>query len=96
MKEAGVILHCTKGGNYVIEAKFKVLPQTTLYNSTSKKVAVSIDLIGPIDRPFIIAKPLLESPEKMTNTTLYVKMEKEGRGDFGSRKSEKRTKMSLR
>lgn len=76
MKEVGKILHFTKSRFYVIPSKFKVLPQTSLYNSSGREVAVAIDLIGPIDKPFIIAKPKLKSPEKIVNATLYVRMEK--------------------
>ncbi len=76
LKEAGKIIHRTKSGSYVIEAKAKVLPQTLLYDSSGKKVARVVDLIGPIDKPFIVAKPLIQKPEKRVKATLYFSKEK--------------------
>jgi len=71
MKEAGKILHLTKSKLYVIEAKDKILPNTELYDSSGRKVAVTIDLIGPINHPFIVAKPIVNKPEKYVGGILY-------------------------
>jgi len=76
VKRVGRIIHYTKSGRYVIEAEEKILPQTPLYNSSGHRLAVTIDLIGPVNNPFIIAKPVIGSAEKMVNAVVYVKMEK--------------------
>lgn len=76
MKRVGRIIHYTRGGRYVIEAEEKILPQTPLYDPSGHRLAVTIDLIGPVNNPFIIAKPLIKSAEKMVNALVYVRMEK--------------------
>ncbi|PCN50569.1 hypothetical protein B6U99_03800 [Candidatus Geothermarchaeota archaeon ex4572_27] len=76
MKEAGMVLHLTKSGLYVIEAKEKLLPNTDLYDASGRKVAVTVDLIGPINHPYIIAKPLVEKPERYVGGPLYYLMKR--------------------
>lgn len=72
----GRILHYTKSRLYVAEAGFKVLPSTLLYDDAGKKVAVVVDLIGPISQPFVTAKPLVESPEKLVGKVLYLRKQR--------------------
>ncbi len=80
MKEAGRIIHYTNSRSYVIEAKAKILPQTLLYDSSGNRIAKVVDLIGPINRPFIVAKPLIVKPRKMVKATLYIWKEKRRKG----------------
>lgn len=60
----------------MIKARSKIQPQTALYNSAGKKVAVVVDLIGPINSPYIVAKPLVRAPNKIVGARLYVKRER--------------------
>ena len=76
MIEIGRIQQYTKSGNLIIQTKHKIIPDTKLLDAKGKKVAVSIDLIGPINSPYIIAKPLIENPYKIVNLMLYVTKEK--------------------
>jgi rRNA processing protein Gar1 len=79
MKRVGRIIQYTRGGKYVIEAEGKILPQTLLYDPSGRRLAVTIDLIGPVNRPFIVAKPLIESAEGIVNAPIYVRMERKRR-----------------
>lgn len=67
----GRVLHYTKSKLFVIEAREKVIPNIELYDSSGKKVAIVVDLIGPINHPFIIAKPIIDTPEKYVGGHLY-------------------------
>ena len=81
LKEAGRILHLTKTGLYVIEASTKVLPNTDLYDASGRKIAVVVDLIGPINNPYIVAKPLVNKPEKFVGGVTYFRLKRrKGRG----------------
>ncbi len=71
MKEAGIIIHLTKSNLYVIKASDKVLPGTDLYDARGRKIAVCIDLIGPINKPYIVAKPLINQPNKYVGSYIY-------------------------
>lgn len=74
MKEAGKILHLTKNGLYIIEASMKVLPNTDLYDGSGRKIAIAVDLIGPINNPYIVARPLVEKPEKFVGGITYFRL----------------------
>ncbi len=71
MKEAGVILHYTKSKVFVVEAKDKLIPETTLIDSRGVKIGVVVDVIGPINKPFLVVKPTVKNPEKYVGAHLY-------------------------
>jgi len=71
MKPAGRVLHYLKHKLLIIEAKEKLHPDTTLYTSSGREAAIIIDVIGPINKPYIIAKPLIDKPEKLVGGELY-------------------------
>jgi rRNA processing protein Gar1 len=76
LKNAGKIIHFTKNGLYVIEAKTKVLPGTQLYDASGRPLALAVDLIGPINNPYIVAKPLAEKPEKFVGGIVYFRLKR--------------------
>jgi rRNA processing protein Gar1 len=76
MKRVGEILHFTKSRLFVVETSFKVLPSTPLCDDKGRKIAVSVDLIGPTQKPFVIAKPTVESPEKLEGKILYLRKQR--------------------
>lgn len=80
MKELGKIIHFTKSKLFVIETKERILPGTELFDSKGRKIAISIDLIGPINRPYIVAKPIVNQPNKYVGSYIYyVRRRKSGR-----------------
>ncbi len=71
MKVAGRILHYTKNKMFVIEAKSKIIPETILINSKGEKIGKVIDVIGPVNRPYLVVKPTIEKPEKYVGGEVY-------------------------
>ena len=71
MREAGKIIHYTKNRVFVIEATQKVTLDTYLVDASNRIVAKIIDVIGPINKPYLVAKPLVERPEKYVGAIVY-------------------------
>ena len=71
MKIAGKILHYAKNKMFVIEAEDKILPETILISSRGKKIGKVVDVIGPINKPYLVVKPLVENPEKYVGGEAY-------------------------
>lgn len=71
MKRAGRIIHYTKYKVYVVEAEEKILPENKLVDSSGRIVGEVIDVIGPINKPFLVVKPLTDKPEKMVGAEVY-------------------------
>lgn len=71
MKEVGRILHYTKNKMFIVEARDKVTPDTILMNSKKMKIGKVVDIIGSINKPFLVAKPLVDNPEKYIGGYVY-------------------------
>ena len=76
MKRAGKILHYTKYKVFVIEASEKIILNTYLTDDTGRKIGIVIDIIGPISKPFLVARPLIKNPEKYVGKEVYYIYEK--------------------
>jgi len=79
LKKVGRISHITRSGLFVIELEEKISPLTYLLDSSKRKIAIAVDLIGPITKPFCIAKPLVRKPESLIGSEVYVKLERRRR-----------------
>lgn len=71
MKELGKIIHYTKSKVYVIKANEKITLDTYILNSSGRVIAKVIDIIGPVSNPFVVAKPLIDNPDKYVGATVY-------------------------
>jgi len=71
MKKAGKIIHYTKYRVFVVEAEEKIIPNTYVVDDRGKKIGVIIDVIGPINKPYLVVKPLIEKPEKYIGKEIY-------------------------
>jgi len=71
LKEVGRIIHYTKNKVFVIEAREKLVPDTVLLDSRGGKLGKVIDVIGPINRPYLVVKPSLKNPEKYVGAYVY-------------------------
>lgn len=76
MKKKGKIIHYTKSRLFVIKLDHIVSPGSYLLDASRKKIAVVIDLIGPISEPYCIAKPLVKKPESLVGKEVYSRLEK--------------------
>lgn len=80
MRRAGRIIHYTKYRVYVVEAEEKILPENRLVDSSGRIIGEVIDVIGSINRPFLIVKPLIDKPEKLVGAEVYyIKRRRRGR-----------------
>lgn len=76
MKKAGKIIHYTKYRVFVIEALGKVIPNTYIVDNTGRKIGVVIDVIGPITKPYLVVKPLVDNPHKFVGREVYYMRER--------------------
>ncbi|RLG60936.1 H/ACA RNA-protein complex protein Gar1 [Candidatus Geothermarchaeota archaeon] len=79
MRKVGKILKLTKGKLFVIKLNRKISVGSYLYDSSKKRIGAVIDLIGPVNSPYCISKPLVEKPEKLIGINVYVKLERRRR-----------------
>ncbi len=80
MKKAGKIVHYTKYKVFVIEAEEKILPEDKLVDAKGRVIGEVIDVIGPINKPYLVVKPLVNKPEKLIGAEVYyLKKRRRGR-----------------
>ena len=72
MKNIGRIIHYTKYKVFVAEAKKAVNLNISIYDDRKKKIGVVTDVIGPINKPYLVIKPLVDKPEKYVGKSIYV------------------------
>ncbi len=72
--EVGEVLHISKSGRMIIKGKMKSIDTgTILIDSKGKRVAKVIELIGPVNAPYISAVPLSDRSKKYIGAKLYAK-----------------------
>ena len=80
MKEAGIIKHYTKYKLFVVEANEKLPLSTKLIDAKGNIIGEVVDIIGPINKPYLIVKPYVNNPEKYVGAHLYyLKVRRRGR-----------------
>jgi len=76
MKKAGRILHYTKYKVFVVESSGKIIPNTYLIDDKGRKIGIVIDVIGPITKPYLVVKPLVNNPDKYIGKEVYYMRER--------------------
>ena len=71
MELAGTILHKASSGRLIIKAKTELSPGKVLLDSTGKKIAKIIELLGPVSSPYASAIPLTEEAPRSTGKSVY-------------------------
>ena len=71
MKKAGKIIHYTKYKVFVVEADKKVILNTYIVDDKGRRIGIVTDVIGPISKPYLVVKPLVENPEKYIGKEVY-------------------------
>lgn len=59
----------------VVETDTKVLPPIPLYDSSGRKIAKVVDVIGPVNHPYLVCKALTASPEQLVGAKVFVEKE---------------------
>ncbi len=72
MKRIGRILHYTKYGVFVVEAEKAISQNNTIYDDRKRKIGIVVDVIGPINKPYLVLKPLVDKPEKYVGKEVYI------------------------
>lgn len=77
MKSVGEVLHVSKTGKLVVRLKdLKVPPRIGLYVYSEKgeRVGMVVDIIGPVDSPYALIKPLnRETAPRLVGSHLYIR-----------------------
>jgi len=72
MRKIGRILHYTKYKLFVVEASEALSLNNVVYDNRKKKIGIVVDVIGPINKPYLVLKPLVDKPEKYVGKEVYV------------------------
>ncbi len=72
MRPIGRIIHYTKYRLFVAEAKEAINLNTPIYSDRRKKIGIVTDVIGPINKPYLVIKPLVDKPEKYVGKEIYI------------------------
>ncbi len=71
MLEAGISLHLAGSGRLILRAKEDLKPGTILYDDKGRKVAKTIEIIGPVKSPYISATPLTDRVKRTFGHKVY-------------------------
>lgn len=72
MKNIGRIIHYTKYRVFVAESRRAISLNTPIYDDRKRKIGIVTDVIGPINKPYLVIKPLVDKPEKYVGKDIYV------------------------
>lgn len=72
MKNIGKIIHYTKYRVFVAESGRAVPLNTPIYDEKKKKIGIVTDVIGPINKPYLVIKPVVDKPEKYVGKNIYI------------------------
>ncbi len=70
--KVGEVLHISKSGRIIIKSKIKNIDiGTTLVDEKGRKVAKVMELIGPVNSPYISAISLTDRSKRYIGAMLY-------------------------
>lgn len=72
MKPIGKIIHYTKYRLFVAEAREVVNLNTPIYTDRKIRIGIVVDVIGPINKPYLVIRPLVDKPEKYVGKEIYL------------------------
>ncbi len=72
MKKVGRIIHYTKYRLFVVEANEAISLNNSVFDDRKRKIGIVVDVIGPINKPYLVLKPLVDKPEKYVGKEVYV------------------------
>jgi len=86
LQRLGKTLHVTPSQNVVVKADKTPKIGSPVVDEKLKTVGKIFDVIGPVSSPYVVVKPAIKEPEKLTNKQLYLLLSKKQR----SKKHERR------
>jgi len=80
LQRLGKVLHVTPSQNIVVKIDKTPKIGSAVVDEKLKIVGKIFDVIGPASSPYVIVKPAIKEPEKLTNKQLYLLLSKKERG----------------
>jgi RNA-binding protein len=79
LQRLGKVLHLTPSQNIVVKTDKTPKIGSAVVDENLKVVGKIFDVIGPVPSPYIVVKPAIKEPEKLTNKQLYLLLSKKER-----------------
>ena len=79
MQRLGEMLHVTPSQNIVFKADKVPKIGSAVVDEKLKVVGKIFDVIGPVPSPYVVVKPAIKEPEKLTGKQLYLLLSKKKR-----------------
>jgi RNA-binding protein len=76
LQRLGKVLHVTPSQNVVVKADKTPKIGSAVVDENLKTVGKVFDVIGPVPSPYVVVKPAIKTPEKLTNKQLYLLLSK--------------------
>jgi RNA-binding protein len=79
LQRLGKVLNVTPSQNIVVKIDKTPKIGSAVVDEKLKVVGKIFDVIGPVSSPYVIVKPAIKEPEKLTNKQLYLLLSKKER-----------------
>ena len=76
LQRLGKVLHVTPSQNVVVKADKTPKVGSAVVDDKMKIIGKIFDVIGPVPSPYVVVKPAIKEPEKLTNKQLYLLLSK--------------------
>ena len=73
------VLHMTPSQNIVVKTDKTLKIGSAVVNEKLKIVGKIFDIIGPVPSPYVVVRPAIRAPEKLTGKQLYLLLSKKER-----------------
>ena len=72
MKRLGKVLHISKARKLILSTEINLKLGTQVYDSKLIPVGSVADIFGPVKKPYMSIKPVIDTPERYIGQNLYV------------------------
>jgi len=79
LQRLGKVLHVTPSQNIVVKTGKTPKIGSAVVDESLKVVGKIFDIIGPVPSPYVVVKPAIKEPEKLTDKQLYFFLSKKER-----------------
>jgi RNA-binding protein len=79
LQRLGKVLHVTPSRNVVVKADKTPKIGSAVVDERLKVVGKVFDVIGPVPSPYVVVKPAIKEPERLTAKQLYLLLSKKKR-----------------
>lgn len=79
LQRLGKVLNVTPSQNIVVKTGKTPKIGSTVVDENLKFVGKIFDIIGPVPSPYVVVKPAIKEPEKLSNKQLYLQLSKKER-----------------